>query len=135
MKVDFREAGCYPTSSYAWKSIIQTQPLISQGTRWIVGDVEHAGFLQNKPRMMIRDFNDVKYTTEKQGGIKRSVSSLKLFAKMLAVLGLQDLKTLGGKFTWMGKRVKYTIMSKLDRAVANCDWLEMYPTAHVSLIS
>ena len=35
---------------------------------------EHAGFFQNKPRMMIGDFNDVKYTTEKQGGIKRSVS-------------------------------------------------------------
>ena len=53
---------------------------------------------------------------------------------MLAVLGLRDLKTLGGKFTWKGKRAKYTIMSKLDRAVANCDWLEMYPAAHVSLL-
>lgn len=84
--------------------------------------------------MMIGDFNDVKYTTEKQGGIKRSVSSLKLFTKMLAVLGLQDLKTLRDKFTWMGKRAKRTIMSKLDRAVVNYNWLEMYPAAHVSLL-
>ncbi|KAG2266079.1 hypothetical protein Bca52824_073158 [Brassica carinata] len=42
------EAGCYPTSSYAWKSIIQTQPLISQGTRWIVGDGEHVRFWKDK---------------------------------------------------------------------------------------
>ena len=42
------ETGCYPTSSYAWKSIIQTQPLISQGTRWIVRDGEHVRFWKDK---------------------------------------------------------------------------------------
>lgn len=80
------------------------------------------------------DYNDIKSTTEKLGGVKRSVSSLNLFTQMLSVLGLQDLKTFGGKYTWMGKRSKYTIMSRIDRAVANCNWTEMYPFTTVSLL-
>lgn len=47
-KVDFMEAECYKTSSYAWRSIIQTQPLISQGTKWIVGDGERIRFWEDK---------------------------------------------------------------------------------------
>ena len=93
---------------------------------------EFAGFLHNKPRLMVGDFSDIKCNSEKQGGIRRSVTSLSLFTIMLAALGLQDLKTFGSRYTWMGKRSKYTIMSKLDRHVANCDWMEMFPSAHVN---
>ncbi|XP_048630790.1 uncharacterized protein LOC125604440 [Brassica napus] len=53
---------------------------------------------------------------------------------MLSTLGLHDIKTIGGNFTWIGKRSKYSIMSRIDRAVANSDWLEMYPTATVTLL-
>lgn len=53
---------------------------------------------------------------------------------MLCALGLHDIKTIGGRFTWIGKRSKYLIMSRMDRAVANSDWLEMYPTATVTLL-
>lgn len=96
---------------------------------------EYAGFFHNKPRLMVGDFNDIKCNSENQGGIRRSVTSLSLFTRMLAALGLQDLKTFGGRYTWMGKRSKYTIMSKLDRSVANCDWMEMFPNAHVNLLT
>ncbi|KAG5388803.1 hypothetical protein IGI04_030344 [Brassica rapa subsp. trilocularis] len=54
--------------------------------------------------------------------------------RMLCALGLHDIKTIGGRFTWIGKRSKYLIMSRMDRAVANSDWLEMYPTATVTLL-
>lgn len=37
-KTDFMEARSYQSSSYAWRSIIQTQPLIKKGMKWIVGD-------------------------------------------------------------------------------------------------
>ncbi|KAF3578110.1 hypothetical protein DY000_02029573 [Brassica cretica] len=97
-------------------------------------DSENAGFLQNKPRIPIGDFNDIKRREEKQGGLTRSVGSFSLFNRMLSVLGLHDLKTLGGRFTWLGRRSKYTIMSRIDRAVANCGWLDMYPMATVSLL-
>ncbi|KAF8118563.1 hypothetical protein N665_0004s0044 [Sinapis alba] len=119
-----------------WLSYIYGNPVKKyRENQWHhIINAEAAGFLQNKPRMMIGDFNDIKHSAEKHGGLKRSVPSLKLFTKMLAVLGLQDIKTFGGKFTWMGKRAKYTILSKIDRAVANCDWLDMYPAAHVRLL-
>ena len=64
-------------------------------------------------------------------GLLRSCS---LFNLMLSVLGLQDFKTFGGRYTWLGKRSKYTIMSRIDRAVANCDWLDKFPMATVSLL-
>lgn len=84
--------------------------------------------------MLIGDFNDIKGKEEKQGGILRSDTSCYLFKRMLAVIGLHDIKTLGGRFTWMGKRSKYTVMTKTDRAVAHCDWMDIYPMASVSLL-
>ncbi|KAF2579361.1 hypothetical protein F2Q68_00001508 [Brassica cretica] len=82
---------------------------------------EQAGFLKHKPRVIIGDFNDIKRSEEKQGGIPRTVRSCSCFTRMLTVLGLHDVKTLGGRFTWFGKRSNYSIMSKIDRAVANCN--------------
>ncbi|CAG7888860.1 unnamed protein product, partial [Brassica rapa] len=35
-KTDFMEARSYQSSSYAWRSIIQTQPLIKKGMKWII---------------------------------------------------------------------------------------------------
>ncbi|KAH0902445.1 hypothetical protein HID58_041948, partial [Brassica napus] len=81
------------------------------------------------------DFNDIKRSGEKQEGIPRTVRSCSCFTRMLTVLGLHDVKTLGGRFTWFGKRSNYSIMSKIDRAVANCNWLDIYPSATVSLLT
>lgn len=95
---------------------------------------EHAGFLQNKPRLMVGDFNDIKNRTEKQGGLLRSVGSFSLFNHMISVLGLHDIKSIGGKYIWIGKRSRYSIMTRIDRAMANCEWLERYPSATVTLL-
>ncbi|KAH0868705.1 hypothetical protein HID58_075727, partial [Brassica napus] len=64
-------------------------------------EFEYAGFLQNKPRLMIGDFNDIKGGEEKQGGIIRSVASYSLFRRMLSTLGMNDIKSVGGKYTWL----------------------------------
>lgn len=50
---------------------------------------------------------------------------LPLLKKLLDVCGFQDVRMLGGKFTWTGKRHTHSIKSKIDRAVATCDWHEM----------
>lgn len=39
-KTSFLEAKALPTSSYAWRSIIQTQPLINRGMKWVIGNGE-----------------------------------------------------------------------------------------------
>ncbi|KAH0891358.1 LOW QUALITY PROTEIN: hypothetical protein HID58_053787, partial [Brassica napus] len=47
---------------------------------------------------------------------------------------VQDLKTIGGLYTWNGNRSKYNIRTRIDRAMATCEWLDLYPTAHVKLL-
>lgn len=39
-RTGFMEAKKYQTSSLAWRSIIQTQPLIQKGLRWVIGNGE-----------------------------------------------------------------------------------------------
>lgn len=118
-----------------WLSYIYGNPVVKYRNRqWhSIISSENAGYLENKPRLMLGDFNDIKTGKEKPGGLTRSVTSLSPFNRMLSALRLHDIKTIGGKFTWIGKRSKYSIMSRIDRAVANSDWLEMYPTATVTL--
>ncbi|KAG5414824.1 hypothetical protein IGI04_002391 [Brassica rapa subsp. trilocularis] len=70
---------------------------------------EIAGYLKDKPRLLVGDFNDIK-NGEKKGGIIRSIMSCSLFNRLISILGVHDIKTLGGKYTWMGKRSKYTII-------------------------
>lgn len=93
-----------------------------------------AGLYQSRPRLMVGDFNDIKDNTEKQGGAIRSEASFSLFRSMISVSGLHDLKCIGGFYTWNGNRSKYKIQSRIDRAMACCDWLDMYPNAHVKLL-
>lgn len=37
-KTNFLEAKAFSSSSYAWRSLIQTQPLISKGIKWVLGN-------------------------------------------------------------------------------------------------
>ncbi|KAF8100262.1 hypothetical protein N665_0228s0017, partial [Sinapis alba] len=39
-KSDFLEVKTYQTSSYAWRSIIQTQTLTRKGLKWVIGNGE-----------------------------------------------------------------------------------------------
>lgn len=83
---------------------------------------------------MLGDFNDIKDNTEKEGGVRRSEASFSLFRTLISVTGVQDLKTIGGLYTWNGNRSKYNIRTRNDRAMATCEWLDLYPTAHVKLL-
>ncbi|CAH2079493.1 unnamed protein product [Thlaspi arvense] len=94
----------------------------------------NVGFYQDKPCLMLGDFNDIISSDKKKGGPPRSESSFSLFRNMLYVCGLHDLKTTGGKYTWAGIRHSHTVKSKIDRVVANCHWLDMYPTTYVQLL-
>lgn len=96
--------------------------------------IADAGLYQSKPRLMMEDFNDIKGNHEKEGGVIRSEASFSLFRSMISISGLHDLKSIGGYFTWNGHRAKYNIRSRIDRAMASCDWMDLYPNAHVKLL-
>lgn len=51
------------------------------------------------------------------------------FCEVLTDLGLHEVASKGPKFTWLNKRRgRDTIFEKLDRFVANSDWLSLFPT-------
>lgn len=41
----------------------------------------------------------------------------------------------GGKYTWVGKRYKHEIKKKINKVVANADWLNMFQQAHVKVLN
>lgn len=121
-------------------SMNKTDMYVEDGSKlfclsYIYGNPDVAtGFYQHRPRLMLGDFNEIKSNDEKEGGIIRSEASFFLFRSMISISGMHDLKTIGGYFTWIGNRAHYHIKSRIDRTMANCDWLDMYPTAHVKLL-
>ncbi|CAE6215989.1 unnamed protein product [Arabidopsis arenosa] len=93
-----------------------------------------AGLYQNKPRVVLGDFNEIKSNSEKLGGAQRPEWQFANFRRMLRVAGLHDLKTYGGIYTWIGNRSSGTIKSRLDRVVANADWKDKFPRAFAQLL-
>ncbi|CAH2071061.1 unnamed protein product, partial [Thlaspi arvense] len=83
-----------------------------------------AGFYSSRPWLVL----------EKLGGPKRLESTFSTFRRMLNSTSLHDLRTLGGKYTWIGQRYKHKVKSKIDRALASADWLDAFPRAYVQLL-
>lgn len=90
--------------------------------------------LGSKPRLVIGDFNDIKFAHEKEGGTYRSEASFYTFRRTLSICGLHDIKTYGGCSTWVGQKHSHTVRTRIDRAVATSDWLDLYPTTYVQVL-
>lgn len=83
---------------------------------------------------MVGDFNDIK-NGEKKGGIIRLIMFCFLFNRLISIFGVYDIKILGGKYIWMGKRFKYIIMFRIDRVLVNNYWMDMYFFVIIFLLS
>lgn len=84
-----------------------------------------------RPRIVFGDLNDIKSNQEKQGGSTRSENSFATFRHMLSTNGLHDVKMVGGKYTWVGQRHFYSVKTKIDRAIVNCEWLDIFPNSWI----
>lgn len=40
----------------------------------------------------------------------------------------------GGKYTWLGKRYAHDVKKRIDRALANADWQDMFPTTYIKAL-
>ncbi|CAH2046568.1 unnamed protein product [Thlaspi arvense] len=87
------------------------------------------------PRLVFGDFNDITSNDEKAGGRLRSESSFEAFRSMIASNRLHDLQTIGGNFTWVGSRHAYVVRSKIDRAMVNTLWSDLFPSAYTQLLT
>jgi hypothetical protein len=79
----------------------------------------------NLPWIVIGDFNEILFSHEKEGGNVRPHHYMDAFRNSLMDCGLEDIGFSGEIFTWKRGRIR----ERLDRAVANGDWLQLHPGA------
>jgi hypothetical protein len=80
------------------------------------------------PWLCMGDFNEVLFQYEKQGGAARLQRCMGMFKEALEDCGMEDLGYSGDMFTWCNHHhnVEGYIRERLDRAVANWEWMEMF---------
>nr|POE93748.1 hypothetical protein CFP56_30518 [Quercus suber] len=88
------------------------------------------------PWIVFGDFNEIAYSFEKSGGLERDGKQMANFRDCLDRCGLLDLGFAGQRFTWCnGRQGNQRTKLRLDRMVANDDWMRLYPEASVQHFS
>ncbi|XP_060674875.1 uncharacterized protein LOC132804484 [Ziziphus jujuba] len=87
------------------------------------------------PWLICGDRNEVVDVSEKQGG--RGIWKRRLFLKeFMENVGGIDLGFNGERYTWTnGQTDQAAVKERLDRAIANKDWLEANPLAFVEYLN
>jgi endonuclease/exonuclease/phosphatase family metal-dependent hydrolase len=89
----------------------------------------------NRPWICAGDFNEVLRLEEQLGGNDRSAVRMERFRTCLDDCGLADLGFSGYEYTWNNRREGAdNIQARLDRAVCNSDFLEIFPATSVEHI-
>jgi exonuclease III len=83
------------------------------------------------PWCCMGDFNEIVRADEKQGRLSRSENQMQRFRDVLDDCRFLDLSFTGPSFTWTNNRTGDMTWERLDRAVANPEWLLQFPTARV----
>ena len=94
--------------------------------------------LSSKPKLpwcCFGDFNELLMVEEKKGGVPRSHHLMQMFREALDQCDFVDLGFSGPAFTWHGRRRGELIWERLDRGVANYEWLSRFPTGRVQVLS
>ena len=77
------------------------------------------------------DFKDLLEAVDKSGGVPRSHNLMQSFQDVLDECNFVDLRYLGPEFTWHGRQKGKWILERLDRGVANYEWLARCPIGKV----
>ena len=79
------------------------------------------------PWVVIGDFNEIIYSSEKEGGNARPNEMMQELRKCLSDCNLEDMGSVGDPFTWR----RGDIRERLDRAVCNIEWANKFPRAAI----
>ncbi|XP_065639086.1 uncharacterized protein LOC136071560 [Quercus suber] len=94
--------------------------------------------LSSKPKLpwcCFGDFNELLRVEDKKGGVQRPHYLMQRFREALDHCDFVDLGFSGPAFTWHGRRWGELIWERLDRGVANYEWLARFPTGRVRHLS
>lgn len=75
------------------------------------------------------DFNDLLNANEKVGGPDRPEGLFSDLRTFFSEGDLYDLRHSGDPLSWRGQRGTHFFRCRLDRAIANSDWVATFPTA------
>ncbi|XP_023644536.1 uncharacterized protein LOC111832445 [Capsella rubella] len=92
------------------------------------------GVVRSEPWFIIGDFNEIIGNHEKKGGKKRSETSFLPFRAMIDSCGLIDFPFQGNQFSWIGHRTNGTIRCRLDRAMGNEEWHNLFSHTNVEYL-
>ncbi|KAA3471313.1 reverse transcriptase [Gossypium australe] len=80
------------------------------------------------PWFVCRDFNEIMYDFEKKRGLPRDERRMETFSNVLEECQLMDVGYSENWFTWeRGNLPETNIQERLDRKVANAEWMSMFP--------
>ncbi|KAA3462419.1 non-ltr retroelement reverse transcriptase [Gossypium australe] len=86
----------------------------------------------NYPWLVARDFNEILFSFEKNDGVPRDQKRMDAFRETLEECQLMDIGYSGVWFTWeRGNLPKTNIRERLDRGVANEEWLLLFPMVNI----
>lgn len=66
--------------------------------------------------------------SEKCGGPARAEGTFCAFRSFLSQNDLFDLKFTGSFLSWRGKRHSHLVLCRLDRAICNSAWMDLFPS-------
>lgn len=84
---------------------------------------------RDKPWFLARDFNDIIDCCEKAGGPARTEGSFGNFRAFLSQCDLYDIRHIGNFLSWRGVRGNHLVHCRLDRALSNSIWSDLYPSS------
>ena len=90
--------------------------------------------LSSKPKLpwvCFGDINELLQVEDKKRGAPRAHNLMQAFVDVLDHCGFVDLGYSGLDFTWHGRRRGELIWERLDRGVANYEWLARFPTRRI----
>ncbi|MBA0729024.1 hypothetical protein Golax_022433, partial [Gossypium laxum] len=98
-----------------------------------MGSLENLHKDEDIPWFVCGDFNEIMYDFEKKkGGLLRDERRMRMFRKALKFCQLIDVGYSGRWFTWeKGNLPETNIQERLDRGVANENWISMFPEVKV----
>ncbi|KAF8080643.1 hypothetical protein N665_0930s0001 [Sinapis alba] len=88
----------------------------------------------NEAWILMGDFNEILGNHEKIGGRERPAVLFQDFRNLVRNNNLLDVKSIGNRFSWVGKRGSHTIQCCLDRTMANGAWLTEFPASETEFL-
>lgn len=93
------------------------------------------GVNRDAPWFLTGDFNEIVDQSEKLGGALRSDVEGAEFRQMMSDCGLWEIQHKSYKLSWHGVRNNDLVQCRLDRSLANQEWLHLFPSASARYLS